>query len=109
VEQLKPARAQMVALVDRVTEQAAALGPALWLATTQPLVLKLDTTEADQLAALDRSLAEWAENIVAERDAHGPYGSLSDLVQRVGLPAPLAAKLSDMAAVAITLGTYSRL
>jgi DNA uptake protein ComE-like DNA-binding protein len=103
----------MAALAERVGSEPAALtvalGPALWLATSQPLVLNVNTAEADQLSALDGSLADWAEKIVVERDAHGPYGSSSDLGQRVGLPAPLATKLTDMAAAAVTLVPYPRL
>jgi len=81
----------------------------LWIATTESLVLNLNTAEADQLVALDASLAEWGGKIVVERDAHGPYGSLGDLAQRVGLPEPLGAKISGMAATAMLLGTYPRL
>jgi DNA uptake protein ComE-like DNA-binding protein len=113
VEQLKSARAQMAALAERVGREPAALtvalGPALWLATSQSLVLNVNTAEADQLSALDGSLADWAQKIVVERDAQGPYGSLSDLRQRVALPGPLATKLTDMAAAAVTLGPYPRL
>jgi hypothetical protein len=112
VQQLKSARAQMAAVVERVTREpaalTAALGPALWLATSQSLVLNVNTAEADQLLALDRAFADWAERIVIERDAQGPYGSLTDLAQRVGLPGSLAARLSDMAAAAVALGTYQR-
>jgi hypothetical protein len=113
VEKLKSGRAQMVALAARVAREPAALsmalGPALWLATPQALVLNVNTAEADQLSALDRSLADWTERIVVERDAQGPYGSLKDLAQRVGLPAPLVTTLGEMAATAVTLGTYPRL
>lgn len=113
VEHLKPARAQLAALIEQVNQQpvmlAAGLGPALWIATTESLVLNLNTAEADQLAALDASLAEWGGKIVAERDAHGPYGSLGDLAQRVGLPESLGAKISGMAAMAFALGTNPRL
>jgi Helix-hairpin-helix motif len=79
------------------------------LATPQSLVVNVNTAEADQLSALDRSLTDWAERIVVERDVQGPYVSLSDLTRRVGLSAPLATRLSDMAAAAVTLGTYPRL
>ena len=113
VERLKPARAQLAALIERVSQQpdmlTAGLGPALWVATTESLVLNLNTAEADQLAALDASLAEWGGKIVAERDAHGPYGSLGDLTQRAGLPESLAARISGMAATAVSLGRYPRL
>lgn len=113
VEQLKSLRAQMDALTERAVREpatlTAALGPALWLATSQSLVLNVNTAEADQLSVLDRSLADWAERIVAEREARGSFGSLSDLTQRVGLPAALAGRLGDMAAAALTLGTYPRL
>ena len=112
VEQLKSVRAQMGPLTERAAREpatlSAALGPGLWLATPQSLVLNANTAEADQFAALDRSLADWAEKIVAERDARGSYGSLSDVTQRIGLPAALASRLSDMATAAHTLGTYSR-
>jgi DNA uptake protein ComE-like DNA-binding protein len=87
----------------------AGLGPALWIATSESLVLNLNTAEADQLAALDASLAEWGGKIVAERDAHGSYGSLGDLTQRAGLPESLAARISGMAATAVSLGSYPRL
>ena len=113
VEQLKSVRAQMGALTERAVREpatlTAALGPALWLATSQSLVLNVNTAEADQLAVLDRSLADWAGRIVAEREARGSFGSLIDLTQRVGLPAALAGRLGDMAAAALTLGTYPRL
>jgi hypothetical protein len=113
VEHLKPARAQMAELIEKITRQSdsltAALGPALWIATAEPQALNLNTAETDQLAALDGFLAEWAEKIVAERDSQGPYGSLSDLVRRAGLPAAVASKLQDMAAAAVALGTNSRL
>jgi DNA uptake protein ComE-like DNA-binding protein len=113
VKQLKSARAQMAALAERVAREpatlTATLGPALWLATPQPLVLNVNTAEADQLSALERSLTDWAEKIVVERDVRGPYVSCGDLTQRVGLPAPLAARLSDMAAAAVTLGIHPRL
>jgi hypothetical protein len=103
VEHLKPARAQLAALIERVSQQpdmlTAGLGPALWIATTESLVLNLNTAEADQLAALDASLAEWGGKIVVERDEHGPYGSLGDLAQRAGLPesrgAPRVARRQD--------------
>jgi hypothetical protein len=113
VEQLKPVRARMGVLTERAAREPAilttALGPALWLATSQSLVLNVNTAEADQLAVLDRSLADWARKIVAEREAQGSYVSWSDLTQRVGLPAALATRLGDMAAAALSLGTYPRL
>jgi DNA uptake protein ComE-like DNA-binding protein len=112
VEQLKSVRAQMGALTERAAREPAtllaALGPGLWLATSESLVLNVNTAEADQFSALDSSLADWAGKIVAEREAQGSYGSLSDLTQRVGLPAALAARLSDMTATALALGTYAR-
>ncbi len=113
VDQLKPARAQLAALIEKVSQQpdalTAALGPALWIATIEPLVFNLNAVEADQLTALDPSLVEWGGKIAAERDAHGPYGSVSDLAQRVGLPESLAARIGGMVATAISLGTYPRL
>jgi hypothetical protein len=113
VEHLQPARAELAALVERITQQptalTTALGPALWIATTQPLVLNLNTAETDQLGALDGSLAEWSVRIVAERDARGAYSSWGDLVRRVGLPESLAIEIQNMAAAAVTLGTYPRL
>ncbi len=113
VEHLQPARAQLAALIEQVNQQpvmlTAGLGPALWIAVTESLVLNLNTAEADQLVALDASLAEWGGKIVVERDAHGPYGSLGDLVQRAGMPESIAVKIRDMAATAIRLGSYPRL
>ncbi len=113
VEQLKGAREQIAALIGRVYQQpallTAALGPALWLAGTSQLVVNINTAEAEELAAIDRSLASSAEKIVAERDAHGPYQSLSDLVQRAGLAAPLADRLGELLAGAGALGTNERL
>jgi DNA uptake protein ComE-like DNA-binding protein len=113
VKQLKAAREQIAALIVRVEREpallSAALGPALWLAATGPLVVNLNTAEADELAALDRRLAGPAMQIVAERDAHGPYQSLNDLVQRTGLAPPLPSTLTDLAASASALGPYSRL
>ena len=81
----------------------------MWIATSESLVLNLNTAEADQLAALDASLVEWGGKIVAERDAHGPYGSFGDLTQRAGLPESVVAKTSGMAATAVSLGSYPRL
>ncbi len=113
MEHLKPARAQLAELIERISQQpdslTAALGPALWIATTEPLVFNLNTAEEEQLVALDGSLAEWGDKIVVERDLHGPYGSLSDLVQRAGLPESLAVRIRNMAATAIRLGTNPRL
>ncbi|MFL6603860.1 MAG: hypothetical protein ACJ8R9_21380 [Steroidobacteraceae bacterium] len=113
VQQLKSVRAQMGAITGRVEREpatlSAALGPALWLATSQSLILNVNTAETEQFFALDPSLADWAEKIVVEREARGPYGSLVDLTQRVRLPAALATGLGDMAAGALTLGTYPRL
>src|SRR5258706_11571304 len=112
VEQLKPAREQLAALTERTARQpgllTAALGPAIWLASSAPLIVNLNTAEADELAALDHSFACCAEKIVAERDAHGPFHSLDDLVQRTGLAVPLPKMLSDLAAAAMALGTYPR-
>jgi hypothetical protein len=113
VEQLRGARAQLAALIERVNRQPAlltgALGPALWLAGTGPVLVNLNTAEADELAVLDQGLAGPAARIVAERDAHGPYQSLRDLAQRAGLVAPLADRLGELAAGARALGTYERL
>jgi DNA uptake protein ComE-like DNA-binding protein len=113
IERLKPARMQLAAVEERVNMQpaalATALGPALWLASSETLVVNLNTAEPDQLVALDYSLTDWAARIVAERDNHGPYSGLIDLGQRVGLPDPLIARLKDMAAKASMLGTYPRL
>ena len=91
------------------TALTAALGPAIWLASTETLVVNLNTAEPDQLVALNYSLTDWAARIVAERDNHGPYSSLIDLGQRVGLPVPITEKLDSMAAKAGMLGTYPRL
>ena len=113
VEQLQPARKQLAALTVRATHEpgllAAALGPPLWVASSAPLIVNLNTAEADELAALDRSLAECAEKIVAERDAHGAYQSLDELVRRTRLLAPLPQRLGELAAAAAALGTYPRL
>jgi len=113
VEQLKPARERLAALTERTARQpgllTAALGPAIWLASSVPLIVNVNTAESDELAALDHSLACCAGNIVAERDAHGPYQSLDELVRRTGLAAPLPETLSELAAAATALGPYPRL
>ncbi len=112
VRQLGPARAQLSALIGRATQQpallSAALGPALWLAAKGPLVINLNTAEADEVVALDGSLASLAEPIVAERDAHGPYQSLDELAQRNGLSPALRNTLGELAAQSSALGTYQR-
>jgi DNA uptake protein ComE-like DNA-binding protein len=113
IESLKPARMQLAAVEERVNMQpvalTAALGPALWIALTETVFVNLNTAEPDQLVALDYLLTNWAASIVAERENHGPYSSLIDLGQRVGLPVPLTSKLNDMSAKAGMLGTYPRL
>jgi DNA uptake protein ComE-like DNA-binding protein len=113
VEQLKSARLQLAAVEEHVNQQpsalTAALGPAIWLVAKPPRVVNLNTAEPDQLVSLDHALTDWAAMVVAERESHGPYASLSDLARRVGLPAPLIATLNEMAAKAVMLGTYSRL
>jgi DNA uptake protein ComE-like DNA-binding protein len=113
VEQLKRARLLLTAAEERVNQQSsaltAALGPAIWLAAAPTRIVNLNTAEADQLVSLDNSLTDWADKIVAERESHGPYGSLPDLARRVALLTPLVVKLNDMAAMAVKLGTYRRL
>jgi len=113
VQQLKPAREQLAALAARATREpgllTAALGPPLWVASSAPLIVNLNTAEADELAALDQSLAECAEKIVSERDAHGAYLSLDELVRRTGLVGPLPERLGELATAAAELGTYPRL
>ncbi len=113
VEQLKPDREQLAALTVRATREpgllTAALGPPLWVASSAALIVNLNTAEADELTALDHSLAECAEKIVTERNAHGAYLSLDELVRRTGLVAPFPERLAERAAAAAALGTYPRL
>lgn len=113
VTQLRMARVQLADLVERARREpgalTAALGPALWVAVSELLVIDLNTAEADQLIALDGALAPWASKIVSERNDHGPFRTVSDVAHRVDVPGSLAAALETMAAKALSLGTYPRL
>lgn len=50
--------------------------------------INVNTATAAQLQRLPRVNREIAASIIAERNAHGPYGSLEDLARRVRLVGP---------------------
>jgi competence ComEA-like helix-hairpin-helix protein len=61
----------------------------------------INTASGDELAAVNGLGDVLAEAIVTQRDTHGPYRTLDDLLEVPGISARLLAKIRDQ----LTVGT----
>lgn len=97
------------------------LGPELWLANTAfkiapafwktdrtlPLTLNLNTASVAELMTVPGIDVAMALKILAARDARGVFRSLDEL-REAGVPEEVLAKLREMQAAMVQLGSYDR-
>lgn len=64
-------------------------------ATTAPMMVNINTASKEELASLPHIGSALAERIVADRAAHGPYKSVSDLARVQGISGRTVEELHD--------------